>query len=983
MKRFAHLIALVVVMVTTGTDGLPSLAAASSAPSVSVRRNTALNGAVLTGDMDGDGIIDAVATDPWAPTGSAVLVALGRGDGSFSAPIRSTVKGTVLAVGDYNDDIDLDVVIQPFDRATYGVVAVMPGRGDGTLAAPMPIAHALPLTARFAVAWDVDTDGYLDVAVGGYDEAGREEVDVYRGRGDGTFDGVQRLTLPDGSSAYGAAVGDLNDDGFMDVVVADHDGRALRLFVQHAGFGWTADVIPLDRQANDVAMIDLDVDRDLDLVVATSFDGGDDLFYTAGFVSVLFNNGDATFQPPIHHETAAGAWRIVVGDFNRDGLRDVATANRSARQAEDFCGSLWDSVSILPRISGGTFGAASSFSLGNQSNLTDMRFHDSVRSLRSADLNGDHQLDLVASWGAIVLNQPADPNWGPSVTATATQPDADGSIALTAIANDSDQDRLTYQWTESGGQWIEPSPAPCRFTPATGGVHTFTVTVNDGHGHTASSSVTVDFGMTSGGTPPTVSVTAPTAGEVLDESTPYTIRWSTTSSAALAGISVALSTDDGGHWQPISECASLPGSATSCTWNSVRPVTSYGRILVTATDSAGREGAGMSGRFSVRAAPGDPLNYGWRHAVVGQVGAAGGATHNGFLRDGQAFTVSGAGADIWGTSDAFHFVWQPMTGDFSIDTIVDSLQHTHAWAKAGLMIRADATDPMSVHASIIVSPSKGVAYQRRAVRGGTSANTQGPLIAAPVWLRMTRQGNLITALYRKHATDAWTTLGRQIIDGLDASVDVGLPVTSHVYGTLATAKFSGVFLAPLPSFSVYRIGGATGSANWDGTNYTAHGSGSDIWGTADSFVFLAMPMGDSQQITARVRSIGNTNAWAKAGVMIRESTAAGSKHAMAIVSPGKGIAMQYRGTTNGPSASAVPINGAAPVWLRIRRSESSTPGAPATFQASYSTDRMLWRLLSNSISFTMAHDGLIGIAVTSHSAGVETTAVLDDIRIER
>jgi len=63
-----------------------------------------------------------------------------------------------------------------------------------------------------------------------------------------------------------------------------------------------------------------------------------------------------------------------------------------------------------------------------------------------------------------------------------------------------------------------------------------------------------------------------------------------------------------------------------------------------------------------------------------------------------------------------------------------------------------------------------------------------------------------------------------------------------------------------------------------------------IWGTKDAFFFLEMPFGEFRQITARVRVLGNVDPWTKAGVMIRETLWAGSRHADAIVSPSKGMA---------------------------------------------------------------------------------------------
>ena len=271
---------------------------------------------------------------------------------------------------------------------------------------------------------------------------------------------------------------------------------------------------------------------------------------------------------------------------------------------------------------------------------------------------------------------------------------------------------------------------------------------------------------------------------------------------------------------------------------------------------------------------GTPLHGDRVHADVGQIGAAGSASYDGLVYGGEGLTVTGSGADIWGTADEFHFVWKHFSGDFSVDTRVSSLGNTNAWAKAGLMIRGSAADASSAHASIFVSPSRGIAFQRRAATGGSSASTQGPALTAPLWLRMTRQGTLIPAFYRKNITDGWTELGEQSISTLGDAVDVGVATTSHADGTLATAKFEGVFVGALAPLTSSPFGGATGTISGNGTTFTATGSGSDIWGTSDSFVFFNMPIGENRQITIRVRSLANTDAWAKAGVMIRETLTA-------------------------------------------------------------------------------------------------------------
>jgi FG-GAP-like repeat len=134
--------------------------------------------------------------------------------------------------------------------------------------------------------------------------------------------------------------------------------------------------------------------------------------------------GNGTFGTPVAYPTAIGAIQIVAGDFNRDGVVDVATGNRSSIGADD-CGATlktWDSVSILIGRRDGTFAPAWNFSVGDQS-LMDFtnpqvdRYRNTLSSLNTSDLNGDRATDLIASNGAILFNVPAVPNRPPTVDA--------------------------------------------------------------------------------------------------------------------------------------------------------------------------------------------------------------------------------------------------------------------------------------------------------------------------------------------------------------------------------------------------------------------------------------------------------------------------------------------------------------------------------------------------------------------------------------
>lgn len=186
----------------------------------------------------------------------------------------------------------------------------------------------------------------------------------------------------------------------------------------------------------------------------------------------------------------------------------------------------------------------------------------------------------------------------------------------------------------------------------------------------------------------------------------------------------------------------------------------------------------------------DPLD-GFTPAVIGSATPPGSATF-----DGTTWTVSGSGADIWGNVDAFRFVSQSVSGDFIATVRVTSQSNTHAWAKAGLMLRA-STSANSRHCSIFMTPSNGVAMQWRSTDGGSSSHRAGSLATAPRWLRLERRGNLITASESAN-NSTWQLIGSRTMN-LPSAVQVGLAVTSHRNGTLSTATFTDLDLLPIAS----------------------------------------------------------------------------------------------------------------------------------------------------------------------------------------
>ena len=167
---------------------------------------------------------------------------------------------------------------------------------------------------------------------------------------------------------------------------------------------------------------------------------------------------------------------------------------------------------------------------------------------------------------------------------------------------------------------------------------------------------------------------------------------------------------------------------------------------------------------------------------------------------------------------------------------------------------------------------------------------------------------------------------------------------------------------------------ATGSASYATGTFTVNGSGADIWGTADEFRFVYQPINGDVTIVARVASLSNTDPWAKAGVMIRASTATGSQHAFTMVSVSNGLHFQRRITTNGTSDDTGGISGSAPYWVRLQRSGNN-------FTSSVSTDGTNWTTLGTAVSIAMGSSVQVGLAVTSHNDGTLAAATFTNVTL--
>ena len=161
--------------------------------------------------------------------------------------------------------------------------------------------------------------------------------------------------------------------------------------------------------------------------------------------------------------------------------------------------------------------------------------------------------------------------------------------------------------------------------------------------------------------------------------------------------------------------------------------------------------------------------------------------------------------------------------------------------------------------------------------------------------------------------------------------------------------------------------------------FTVNGSGSDILDYNDQFHYVYQPMTGNVTVIARVASIQNTNAWAKGGVMIRETLDPGSRHAFALATPRteRGLAFQRRVTTNGETRHTAGPAWNPPAWLKLSRRGD-------TITASYRQDAGdAWKILARQTYESLPAMVFAGLAVSSHVGGTLATATFESVTIDR
>ena len=194
------------------------------------------------------------------------------------------------------------------------------------------------------------------------------------------------------------------------------------------------------------------------------------------------------------------------------------------------------------------------------------------------------------------------------------------------------------------------------------------------------------------------------------------------------------------------------------------------------------------------------LPQGWTSQDIGTTGGSADES-------GGTWTITADGLDIWGSSDGFHFVHVPLSGDGQmVARVVDIGTGTDGWARGGVMIR-ETLEPDSKHVTITVTAGEGSGKEflcRRSTGGSSISSFGGTSVSPPLWLRLVREGNSITGYYSEDGANWVQQPDSTVIDGdlttnpveleMAADVYIGLCFTSHIEGVMRTITFDNVSL---------------------------------------------------------------------------------------------------------------------------------------------------------------------------------------------
>jgi hypothetical protein len=449
------------------------------------------------------------------------------------------------------------------------------------------------------------------------------------------------------------------------------------------------------------------------------------------------------------------------------------------------------------------------------------------------------------------------------LTLTASGTAAIGTVSLSVTGTSSNLSRqttITLSVNPTGNFTLSASPSSLSFIQGASGTSTVTVSPQAGFNASVSltatglpSGVTASFSpastsstssltlkASSTATTGTVTVTitgasgnlsnATTISLIITAAPSYTLSASPstlTISQGASGVSNVTVTPQGGFTGSVNLSSSGLSSGLTAAFNptstaststltlTASTTANTGTVTVTVTGKSGALTKTTTIIVTVRLVPTLPSI--WTDGDIGSTGAAGFAGYgNG------AFTVKGAGAQISGTADAFHFVYQPLSGDGTLVARLLSVQGGAAYASAGVMIRESLTASSRNGKTAEWPWYSGFYFDERPATGGNTIEPGNLSLTLPYWMKISRSGNTFSSYASSDGVN-WVQLGTSQTITMAQTVYLGLAVNSGSTTALTTATFDNVSVnsAAAPAPVITSVSATTGSI---GSQVTINGA---------------------------------------------------------------------------------------------------------------------------------------------------------------
>ncbi|HEV2177123.1 MAG TPA: FG-GAP-like repeat-containing protein [Terriglobia bacterium] len=429
---------------------------------------------LIVADFNGDGKPDLAVTNGDCATIpcelAAVSILLGNGDGTFQAhkEYATAYSEYAIAAGDFNGDGKLDLAVTTTCGSDStcanltGAVSILLGNGDGTFGAHTDYPSPALEVPGAVVVGDFNRDGKLDMAVGMFcptcfpPENG--SVSVFLGNGDGTFQPAVSYGLNSGGGLTMVAA-DFNGDGILDLVVGDSYVSLLQ------GNGDGTFRAPVDYPAlgppSALAVGDFNGDGKLDVAAAASN------FGITG-VSLLYGNGNGTFQTHVDFPASEFASSLAAGDFNADGNLDLVTANENDNTLSVLSQAVGPVVALspasltFPTQIEGTMSALKNSTLTNTGNTS-----LSISSLSASSSFGQKNTcgGSVAVGASCTISVSFDPKTKGTLTGNVSIADnAPGSPQTISLTGTGTAVKLSPTFLEFGSVKVGTTSAPQTIT---------------------------------------------------------------------------------------------------------------------------------------------------------------------------------------------------------------------------------------------------------------------------------------------------------------------------------------------------------------------------------------------------------------------------------------------------------------------------------------------------------------------------------------